>query len=65
LGQLRCAIEAILVRYHDLFCGDVQVLSKLKGVLLTMDDPLFHAELLPLRRVKTLPAFRKLLAEIG
>ena len=65
LAQLRGAIEAILARYLDLFCGEVQVLSKLKGVLLTMDDPLFQAELLPLRRVKTLPAFRKLLAEIG
>ncbi len=65
LTQLRGAIEAILARYHDLFCGEVQVLSKLKGVLVTMDDPLFHAELLPLRRAKTLPAFRKLLAEIG
>lgn len=65
LAQLRSAIEAILARYHDLFCGDVQVLSKLKGVLATMDDPLFHAELLSLRRVKTLAAFRQLLAEIG
>jgi hypothetical protein len=30
-----------------------------------MDDPLFHHELLALRRVKTLTAFRKLLAGIG
>jgi tRNA-dihydrouridine synthase len=65
LAQLRGAIEAILARYQDLFCGEVQVLSKIKGVLLPMDDPLFHAELLPLRRAKTLPAFRKLLAEFG
>jgi tRNA-dihydrouridine synthase B len=65
LAQLRSAIESILERYLDLFCGEVQVLSKMKGVLLTMDDPLFHGELLPLRRVKTLCAFRKLLAEIG
>lgn len=65
LVQLRGAIEAILARDHDLFCGEVQVLSRLKDVLLKMDAPLFHADLLPLRRVKTLPAFRRLLAEIG
>jgi hypothetical protein len=41
------------------------VLSKLKGVLATMADPLFEAELLALRRIKTLPALRKRLAEIG
>jgi tRNA-dihydrouridine synthase B len=65
LAQLRGTIEAILARYQDLFCGEVQVLSKLKGVLATMADPLFEAELLALRRIKTLPAFRKRLAEIG
>ncbi len=65
LAQLRGTIEAILARYQDLFCGEVQVLSKIKGVLLPMDDPLFHTELLPLRQAKTLPAFRKLLAEFG
>jgi tRNA-dihydrouridine synthase len=65
LAQLRGAIEAILARYLSLFCGEVQILSKLKGVLLTMDDPLFQADLLPLRKAKTLPAFRKLLAGIG
>ncbi len=64
LTQLRSAIEAILARYLDLFCGEVQVLSKLKGVLLTMEDPLFP-ELLPLRRARNLVIFRKLLAEIG
>jgi tRNA-dihydrouridine synthase B len=65
LVQLRGTIEAILARYHDLFCGEMQVLSKLKGVLLAMDDPLFQAELLPLRRTKTLASFRMLLAELG
>jgi tRNA-dihydrouridine synthase B len=65
LAQLRVFIEAILARYQNLFCGEVQVLSKLKGVLLPMDDPLFHAELLSLRRAKNLAAFRKLLVEIG
>jgi tRNA-dihydrouridine synthase len=63
LAQLRRAIENILARYLELFCGDVQVLSKLKGVLLTMEDPLLP-ELLPLRRAKTLAVFRNLLAEI-
>ncbi|MEJ2200698.1 MAG: tRNA-dihydrouridine synthase family protein, partial [Desulfuromonadaceae bacterium] len=37
--MLRRFLQELLERYRQLFCGDAQVLAKLKAVLTPMDDP--------------------------
>lgn len=48
-------------RYGELFCGDHQVLGKIKGVLATMDDPDFEKERTRLRKARTVGEFRAVL----
>jgi len=50
-------LREMLVRYGQLFCGDTQVLSKLKEIIAYLDDPELAKPLKELRRAKTLPAF--------
>ena len=47
----------MLVRYGQLFCGDTQVLGKVKEILAYLDDPELAKPLKELRRAKTLRAF--------
>ena len=54
-------LRDLLARYRELFCGDAQVLGKLKGVLATMDDPCFAKHFKQLRKSKTVRAFSALL----
>ncbi len=54
-------LRDLLARYRELFCGDVQVLGKLKGVLATMDDPCFDKHFKHLRKSKNLRTFSALL----
>jgi tRNA-dihydrouridine synthase len=49
-------------RYGDIFCGDVQVLCKLKAIVSQMDDPGLAKPLKELRRAKSLSAFEGILA---
>jgi tRNA-dihydrouridine synthase len=48
-------------RYGDVFCGDMQVLCKLKAIVSLMDDPEMAKTLRELRRAKSLAAFEGLL----
>jgi hypothetical protein len=52
------------VRYCGLFCGDMQVLGKLKAIVSQMDDPELEKTLKELRRAKNLAAFRSTLAKL-
>src|SRR6266567_263869 len=54
-------LRDLLARYRELFCGDAQVLGKLKAVLATMDDPCFERHFKQLRKSKDLRAFSALL----
>ncbi len=54
-------LRDLLARYRELFCGDAQVLGKLKGVLATMDDPCFDKHFKPLLKSKNLRTFSALL----
>ena len=54
-------LRDLLARYRELFCGDAQVLGKLKAVLATMDDPCFDKHFKQLRKSKNLRAFSALL----
>jgi len=57
-------LRDLLVRYRELFCGEAQVLGKLKGVLSTMDDPYFDKNLKRLRRTNNTRTFSALLDEL-
>ena len=47
----------MLIRYGGLFCGDAQVLSKIKEIIAYQDAPELSRILKELRRAKTVPAF--------
>jgi tRNA-dihydrouridine synthase B len=50
-------LREMLIRYGQLFCGDTQVLNKVKEILAYLDDPELSKPLKELRRAKTLRAF--------
>ena len=54
-------LRDLLTRYRDLFCGEAQVLNKVKGVLATMDDPSFAREVKQLRKAGTIRVFTAIL----
>ncbi|MBU0681470.1 MAG: tRNA-dihydrouridine synthase family protein [Proteobacteria bacterium] len=61
-SELREYLQELLVRYQGLFCGDQQILSKMKDVLGYVNDPCFSEQLRTLRRTKRLAEFSELLA---
>jgi len=54
-------LREILTRYGQLFCGDTQVLNKVKEITAYLDDPELAKPLKELRRAKTLRAFEAVL----
>lgn len=64
-GQLGRYLRDLLVRYRDVFCGDMQVLSRIKAVVATMNDPQFEKDLRQLQKARNLPAFTMVLDELG
>ena len=50
-------LREMLIRYGLLFCGDTQVLSKVKEIIAYLDDPELAKPLKELRRAKTVRAF--------
>ena len=58
-------LSDLLPRYCELFCGDSQVLGKIKGVVSNVEDQELDRELKQLTRSKTLQAFRSAVAELG
>ncbi len=63
--ELRLYLQAMLVRYGRLFCGDMQVLAKLKEIAGHIDAPEMAKTLTKLRKAKTLGAFEEVLAGVG
>ena len=63
-SQLGSYLTEMTVRYSGLFCGDMQVLGKLKAIISQMDDPELEKTLKELRRAKNLAAFRSALAKL-
>jgi tRNA-dihydrouridine synthase len=61
-AMLRRYLEELSERYRRLFCGDAQVLAKLKGVLAPMEDPDFASWRTELKKAKTLERFAALVA---
>ena len=62
--QLGRYLRDLVVRYRDVFCGDMQVLSRVKAVVATMHDPLFEKDLRQLQKARNLPAFTSVLDEL-
>jgi len=63
-AMLRRYLLTVLERYQELFCGDKQVLDKIKNVLVFLDDPHFSRQLGKLKRVGSIKAFREGVAAI-
>jgi tRNA-dihydrouridine synthase len=64
-AMLRHYLRKLLTRYDELFCGEAQVLGKIKGILEAMDDPHLDRSLRQLRKAKTVQAFIAVLDELG
>ncbi len=64
-AELGSYLQDMLGRYRVLFCGDMQVLGKLKAIISQMDDPGLVKELKGLRRAANLRSFTALLQEPG
>ncbi len=62
VAMLRRYLGELTERYRQLFCGDTQVLAKLKATLATMDDPAFGPWRTELKRSRTLGQFSALVA---
>ena len=58
-------LQEILVRYRELFCGDTQVLGKLKAIIFHIDEPGLAKNIKELRRAKTLRAFETVLERLA
>jgi tRNA-dihydrouridine synthase len=63
-AMLRRYLDELLPRYSKLFCGDLQVLAKAKGVVANVEDAELDAVLKRLKRSKTLDAFKDVVAEL-
>jgi tRNA-dihydrouridine synthase len=55
--ELASYLHEVLTRYGQLFCGDTQVLNKVKEIIAYLDDPELAKPLKELRRAKTVRAF--------
>jgi len=55
--ELDCYLREMLARYGQLFCGDTQVLNKIKEIVAYLDEPELAKPLKELRRAKTVRAF--------
>ncbi|WP_373694400.1 tRNA dihydrouridine synthase [Geobacter sp.] len=62
--MLRRYLGELLTSYCGVFCGDTQILGKIKGVLATMDDPDLAKTLKQLKKTRTVRAFAAILDEI-
>ena len=56
LGRL---LDGLLPGYSEIFCGETQVLSKIKSAMSAMESPELHETIMHLKRIKTLEAFKK------
>jgi tRNA-dihydrouridine synthase len=57
-AMLRRYLCDLLPLYCQLFCGDTQVLGKIKGIVANVEDSELDQELQQLKRAKTLQAFK-------
>jgi tRNA-dihydrouridine synthase B len=63
-AMLRRYLKGVLSGYAGLFCGETQILSKIKGILSVMDDPDFERSVKQMRRATTMRAFTALVNDL-
>lgn len=64
-GEVQDYLSGLLDSYRQLFCGETQVLCKMKAVLCYIDDAALERPIRKMKRAKTLDAFREHLACLG
>lgn len=60
-AELGSYLKEMTRRYSELFCGDMQVLGKLKAIVSQMDDPDLDKTIKELKKARTLTAFKEVL----
>jgi tRNA-dihydrouridine synthase len=63
--ELRDYLQELFTRYQKLFCGDQQVLWKMKEVLSLIKDPCFSKQMRKLKKTRSLAGFSELLIDIS
>ncbi len=58
-------LREVLGRYKVLYCGEAQVLGKLKAIVVHMDEPCFAKTLKRLKKASSLRQFAAVLDELG
>ena len=64
-AMLHRYLRELQARYGELFCGDAQVLAKIKEVFNFMDDPFFEKTIKQLRKAKNMQTFATALNGLG
>lgn len=64
-AMLRRYLDELLNRYRELYCGEAQVLARIRDVIATCDHAPLERELNRLKRVRTLETFREGLARLA
>lgn len=62
-AQLKEYLERLLPGYRELFCGEMQVLCKLKGVISNVEDPELEPLLTRAKRAKRLEQFISVISD--
>ena len=63
--ELQDYLQELFLRYQELFCGDQQVLWKMKEVLTYIKDPCFSKQVRNLKKTRNFTRFSELLGEWG
>lgn len=63
-AMLRRYLREVLARYGELFCGETQVLAKVKEILAFVADPHFAGSIKQLRKAQSVRAFAALVDEL-
>lgn len=63
-AMLRRYLSELLSNYQQLFCGEQQILGKVKTVFACMDDPDFSKQLKVLRKARTIHQFTEQIATL-
>jgi len=63
-AMLRGYLTGLVERYQNLFCGEQQILGKVKTVFVTMDDPDFSRQLKGLKKARSIQQFSELIARL-
>jgi tRNA-dihydrouridine synthase len=64
-AMLRFYLAALLDRYQGIFCGEQQILGKVKSVFACMDDPAFTRQIKGLKKATSIGKFLDLVQQLA